>query len=117
MVVGAIVIVGLLSALGTVVLASHRVDLKTTARALARSQMECVKAQPYGTETEYEDKCIGLIEDDLPQGWTIDITIEVDDLSNDNLQLVTVTVSYDDFRSSYELQGYKSRYRDIDFVD
>jgi len=113
MVVGAIVIVGLLSALGTAVLASHRVDLKTTARDLARSCMECVKAQPYGTD--YEEACKELIKDNPPQGWTEedvreDISIEFPDLYADRLQLVTVTVFYDNDRYEYELQGYKSNH-------
>jgi len=110
--VGALVITGLLYGLGNAVLASHRVDQKTTARDLARSQMEYVKSQDYiveyGNGDEYYEK---LIADDIPPGWTqgdIEIIVEVEAFSDDNLQLVTVTVSYDN--GSYELQGYKSRH-------
>lgn len=109
--IGAIIIAGLLYGLGHAVLATHRIDEKTTARDLARSCMECVKSQPYGTEIAYENACEELIEDDLLPGWTlddIDIAFEVDELSDDTLQLVTVTVSYED--GSYELQGYKSNH-------
>lgn len=97
-----VVIVSLVYAISSSVLATNWVDQKTTVTNIARSQMEYVKSQPYGDS--YQE----LSLDDLPQDWAEDddINILVEDVTAGYAQRITVAVSY--VGKSYELQGYKA---------
>jgi len=100
----AMVTAALLQAFQSGILGTNRVDERTTAINLAQSQMEYVRAQAYqeydaqGDPVESEGYS-KISEENLPAGFTTnDIDIAVsnlgDETSPDEIQLVTVTVTY-----------------------
>jgi len=100
----AMVTAALLQAFQSGILGTNRVDERTTALNLAQFQMEYVRAQDYqeydGQGDPVESEGYSKIsEENLPAGFTADdIDIAVsnlgDETSPDEIQMVTVTVTY-----------------------
>ena len=105
------IVAGILGALASSSVATHIDDERTTAQALAQSQIEYVWDQSYDSvrdPPQYE------VLTDLPQGYTITCTAsrldpEGDGLGDDDgLQKITVTVSHAG-KSVITLEAYKVR--------
>jgi len=100
----AIIATVFMQALGVGILGAYRDSQMNKALHLAQSQMEYIKSQPYDDESPY-----GYIKlDDLPAGFTIDIsTNQIGTISMNETQQITVIVDYDENRT-VTVEGYKT---------
>ena len=79
----------LLAALSTGALATNKADRRITAQTLARSQLEYTKAQEYKVAPATYDTFTPI-----PQGYTVVAEASSIDGYDEDVQKITVTVSY-----------------------